>query len=60
MLPPMEAPQQRPGVEAWLLSRMLEGDTLIEAAQCAQAEGYARNDIYRARLRIAGMFEEES
>lgn len=57
-LPPMEAPVERPEVTAWMLSRMLDGAELREAAEAAMAAGYARNEVYRAKLRIAEMFEE--
>ena len=33
--------------------------TVVCAAEAAQAAGYARNEIYRAKLRIADMFDDE-
>ena len=58
MLPPMEAPAQRPGVTAWMLERVLEGEELREAAAAALEAGYPRNEVYRAKLKIGEMFEE--
>lgn len=59
MLPPEDAPVQRIAVEPWLLSRMLDGATLAQATREAQEAGYARNEIYRAKLKISDMFESE-
>ena len=58
MLPPAEAPVQRPQAAAFMLARILEGDGLREAAQAAADAGYPRNEVYRARLKISEMFEE--
>ena len=58
MLPPARVPDQKPSVEAWMLARMLEDIPLAQAAREAQAAGYPRNEVYRARLRIADMFED--
>ena len=46
-------------VEAWMLARMLDGATLADAALKAPSAGYSRNEIYRAKLRIADMFDDE-
>lgn len=59
MLPPASAPAEKPTVEAWMLARLLDGAELSEAAREAQEAGYARNEVYRAKLRIAEMFEVE-
>ncbi|MBR2798531.1 MAG: 16S rRNA (cytidine(1402)-2'-O)-methyltransferase [Clostridia bacterium] len=59
MLPPAEALASRPSAEAWMLERMLDGTTLAQASREAQDTGYARNEVYRAKLRIGEMFEEE-
>ena len=59
MLPPAPAPAEKPPAEAWMLSRLLDGEELSEAAREAQDAGYARNEVYRAKLRIAEMFEDE-
>ena len=59
MLPPPEAPEARVEVTAWMLSRILEGEGIREAAEAALAAGYPRNAVYRARTRISEMFEEE-
>ncbi len=58
MLPPTEAPAQRPGAAAFMLERLMEGDDLREAARAATEAGYARNEVYRAKLKIAERFEE--
>ena len=58
MLPPVEPPAQRPGVTAWMLERVLEGEELREAAAAALEAGYPRNEVYRAKLKIGEMFEE--
>ena len=57
-LPPEEAPDQRPEAAAFILARLLEGDDLTEAARAAGEAGYARNEVYRAKLRISELFEE--
>ena len=59
MLPPAEAPAQKSPPEAWMLSRLLDGASLSEAAREAQAAGYGRNEVYRAKLRISDMFQAE-
>ena len=59
MLPPPESPCQRPEAAAWMLSRMLEGEALSDAARAAQEAGYPRNEVYRAKLKIGELFEEE-
>ena len=58
MLPPAEAPVQHPEAAAFMLSRVLEGDDLRQAAQAATEAGYARNEVYRAKLKIGELFEE--
>ncbi len=57
MLPPPEAPAARPDAAAFMLSLMLDDMDLPDAAEVALEQGYARNDVYRARLRIREMFE---
>ena len=59
MLPPVNAPEQRPSVQVWMLSRLLDGASLSQAAREAQDAGYSRNEVYRAKLKIANMFDEE-
>ena len=59
MLPPTPAQAEMPPVEAWMLSRLLDGADLVQAAREAQDAGYARNEVYRAKLKIADMFEAE-
>ena len=59
MLPPAEAPAPRVRADAWMLARMLDGANLADAAREALLEGYPRNEVYRAKLKIGDMFEEE-
>ena len=59
MLPPVPAQADMPPVEAWMLSRLLDGADLARAAREAQDAGYARNEVYRAKLKIADMFEAD-
>ena len=59
MLPPAETPIQRPSAAAWMLERILEGDDLRDAVQAASEAGYPRNEVYRAKLKISELFEEE-
>ena len=58
MLPPLDAPAARPDVAAFMLSRMLDDMDLPDAAEAALEQGYTRNDVYRARLKIREIFEE--
>jgi len=60
MLPPME---EKPALvvtaEVFLLSRILEGDDFDEAVDAAKDAGYPRNELYKAKLKVSGLFEEE-
>lgn len=58
MLPPAEAETARPDVSAFMLSKILDGAEIREAADAAAEAGYARNDVYRARLKISELFED--
>ena len=58
-LPPEPAETARPSAAAFLLERILDGADLSEAAEAAAEAGYARNELYRARLRVSELFEEE-
>ena len=58
MLPPAETPAQRVDAAAFMLARMLDGSDLSNAARSAAEAGYARNEVYRAKLRISEMFED--
>ena len=58
MLPPLETPAARPDAAAFMLALMLDGMELPDAAEAALAQGCARNDVYRARLKIRELFEE--
>ena len=59
MLPPAELPAPRAGAAAFMLDRVLDGASIRESAEAAAREGYPRNEIYRARLKIGELFEEE-
>ena len=59
MLPPAQASAERPEAAAFMLGRVLDGDDLGEAVRAASNAGYPRNEVYRAKLRIARLFEEE-
>lgn len=60
MLPPSEE-KSAPVItaELFLLSRILEGDDLPEALDAAKEAGYPRNELYRAKLKVGELFEEE-
>lgn len=57
-LPPLDAPTIKTRVDAWLLAKMLDGVSLNDAAREALLEGYSRNEVYRAKLKIADLFED--
>ncbi len=56
-LPPLPEERPRMPAEARLLMGLLEEKELDEAAGEALGEGYSRNEVYRARLKIKEMFE---
>ena len=58
MLPAPEVSVPRPDAAAYMLSLMLDGAELRDAADTALSQGYPRNDVYRAKLRIRDMFDE--
>lgn len=59
MLPQIQD-SEAPKMDAatFLLSRILEGDDLDEAASAARDAGYPRNELYRAKLKVSALFEE--
>ncbi len=57
MLPREEEPV-RVDAAAFMLSRILSGEDVNEAARSAQDAGYPRNEVYRSKLKIAELFEE--
>jgi len=59
MLPAPEAPAQRADATVLMLAAILEGNEISEAAQKALDAGCPRNEVYRAKLKIQDMFEEE-
>ena len=59
-LPPMEEPKAPTlSAELFLMSRVLEGDDLRQAMDAAREQGYPRNELYRAKLKLEELFEEE-
>ena len=55
-------PEEKKGdrsAEEYILSLMLDGTGRKEAARRASQAGYARNEIYRANIRIRDMLESE-
>lgn len=60
MLPPLEEKAQAVSAMVLMLSGIIENDASIaEAAQLALDAGCPRNEVYRAKLKIQEMFEEE-
>lgn len=59
MLPPAQAPVEKCSVTAFMLDKMLSGATLSQACEAAASSGYARNEIYKAKIDIGEMFDEE-
>lgn len=58
-LPPLEKKAESPQADVIMLRAILDGADLDEAAAAARDAGCPRNDIYRARLKIQSLFEEE-
>lgn len=58
MLPPAEIMVEKPDVTAFMLAQILDGAELRDATDAALNQGYHRNDVYRAKLKIQDMFEE--
>lgn len=56
-LPPLPEEAPRMPAEARLFLSLMQEKELDEAAQEALQEGYPRNEVYRARLKIKEMFE---
>lgn len=57
-VPVQEKQETEITVELFLLNEILNGDDLREACAKAKDAGYARNDIYKAKLKISERFEE--
>ncbi len=57
MLPPVAEPPRRADAAAFMLSRLLEGDDLRDAARAAQDAGHPRNEVYRAKIRIRALLD---
>ncbi len=58
-LPPPEKKTDALAADVVMLRAILDGADLAAAEEAAREAGCPRNDIYRARLRIQPMFEEE-
>ena len=56
-LPPLDKPAAQIDAAQFVLGRMLDGAPLAEAVNAAREAGYPRNELYRARLRIAELLE---
>jgi len=60
MLPPMEEKQQAVDPMILMLAKIVGEDAdIADAAQFALESGCARNEVYKAKLKIQEMFEEE-
>ena len=59
MLPPAQAPVEKCSVTAFMLDKILEGAEIREAADAAMEAGYARNEVYKAKIAINEMFDDE-
>lgn len=57
MLEPLEEATAQLTAAQQMLGRMLEGDSLSEAADHAMAAGCPRNEVYKAKLQIKQRFE---
>ena len=58
--PPLpEKEEAKLDAKLFMLSRILEGDDLREAAEAAKEAGYPRNEVYKAKLAVSELFEEE-
>ncbi|MBO4297966.1 MAG: 16S rRNA (cytidine(1402)-2'-O)-methyltransferase [Clostridia bacterium] len=58
-LPPPEKKSDTLPADVVMLRAILDGADLAAAEEAAREAGCPRNDIYRARLRIQALFEEE-
>lgn len=60
MLPPLEEKPQAASAMVLMLAAIIEEErSIAEAARLAEEAGCPRNEVYRAKLRIQDMFEEE-
>ncbi|MBQ8954528.1 MAG: hypothetical protein IJ048_10460, partial [Clostridia bacterium] len=58
-LPPVEKKVEALPADVVMLRAILDGADLEKAADAAREAGCPRNDIYRAKVRIQDLFEEE-
>jgi len=58
MLPPALPPVEKCSVTAFMLDKILDGAEIRDAAEAAMEAGYARNEVYKAKIAINEMFEE--
>ena len=56
-LPPVEPQVEKLRADAFILARMIDGDDYVDAAAAAMDAGYPRNEVYRAKLKIADWLE---
>ena len=57
-MPPRQTENSaRPDAPAYVLQKMLEGLDIRDACDSAAMEGYARNDVYRAKIQIRNFLE---
>lgn len=60
MLPPMEEKKQDVSAMVLMLAAIIDEDkSIAEAAEAAMEAGLPRNEVYKAKLKIQDMFEEE-
>ncbi len=59
MLPPAEIPMERCSATAFMLDKIFGGAEIREAADAAMESGYPRNEVYKAKIQISEMFEDE-
>ncbi len=60
MLPPLEDKKQAAGAMVLMLTEIIENDLPIaDAARIAMDMGCPRNEVYKAKLKLQEMFEEE-
>ena len=60
MLPPLEEKKQDVSAMVLMLAAIIDEDkSIAEAAEAAMEAGLPRNEVYKAKLKIQDMFEEE-
>ena len=59
MLPAEEPAPRQADAGAFMLGQILDGASIRDCAQAALEAGYPRNEVYRAKLKIEALFEDE-